>query len=49
MMHLGVSLTDVQYLGGWSRPGVLLDIYAHTLQDSQRDALRMLSQKFNVQ
>ena len=36
MVQLGIPLSDIQALGGWSRPDVLLRIYAHTLQESQK-------------
>ena len=47
MIHMGVSIPDVQALGGWSRPNVLLEIYSHTLRDSQKDAMARLAEKFN--
>ena len=47
LIHMGVSIPDVQALGGWSRPNVLLEIYSHTLRDSQKDAMARLAEKFN--
>lgn len=48
MIHMGVSIPDVQALGGWSRPNVLLEIYSHTLRDSQKDAMTRLAEKFKI-
>lgn len=48
MIHLGVSIPDVQALGGWSRPNVLLEIYSRTLRDSQKDAMTRLAEKFKL-
>lgn len=42
MMQCDNPITDVQSLGGWSRPDVLLNIYAHTVQKSQRKAIGRL-------
>lgn len=42
MVQLGVPITDIQALGGWSRPDVLLGIYAQTVQKSQRKAINKL-------
>lgn len=47
MMQLGISLTDIQTLGGWSRPDVLLRIYSHTLKQSQRKAISKLWKTLN--
>jgi len=44
MIQCGNAITDVQYLGGWSRPDTLLNIYAHTVKDSQRKAMKKLFQ-----
>ena len=42
MIQCGIAITDVQTLGGWSRPDTLLNVYAHTVKDSQRKAMRKL-------
>lgn len=42
LLQLGVSLADVQYLGGWADTRVILDIYAHTVKDSHREAVQRL-------
>lgn len=42
MVQLGISITDIQALGGWSRPDTLLNIYAHSVKDSQRKAMKKL-------
>lgn len=47
MVQLGIPLSDIQALGGWSRPDVLLRIYAHTLQESQKKAINKLWKQFN--
>ena len=47
MVQLGIPLSDIQALGGWSRPDVLLKIYAHTLQNSQKIAINKLWEMFN--
>ena len=42
MIQCGVALTDVQTIGGWSRPDTLLNIYSHAVKDSQRKAMKKL-------
>ena len=42
MIQLGAAITDVQAIGGWSRPDTLLNIYAQTVQKSQRRAINKL-------
>lgn len=42
MVQLGVGITDIQALGGWSRPDTLLNIYSHTVKESQRNAMKKL-------
>lgn len=42
MLQLGAAITDVQAIGGWSRPDTLLNIYAQTVQKSQRRAINKL-------
>ena len=42
MIQCGVAITDVQTLGGWSRPDTLLNVYAHTVKESQRKAMKKL-------
>lgn len=46
-LHLanGVSVPDVQKLGGWEKPDVLLNIYAHSQQEGMRQAGRLLSEQ----
>ena len=39
MIQCGVPISDVQALGGWTTPEMLLKIYAHTVRDSQRKAV----------
>ena len=48
MIHMGVSIPDVQALGGWSRPNVLLEIYSHTPRDSQKNAMARLAESFKL-
>lgn len=48
MVQLGIPLSDIQALGGWSRPDVLLRIYAHTIQNSQKKAINKLWKKINT-
>jgi len=43
MIQCNVPITDIQALGGWSRPDTLLNIYAHTVQDSHKKAINRLS------
>jgi integrase len=38
----GVSIADVQYLGGWADTRVILEIYAHTVQKTHRNAITKL-------
>lgn len=42
MLQLGIPITDVQALGGWTTPTVLLAIYAHTVQKSHKKAIQKL-------
>ncbi len=42
MLQLGIPITDVQALGGWTTPTVLLSIYAHTVQKSHKKAILKL-------
>lgn len=42
MIQCGISITDVQALGGWSRADTLLNIYAHSVKESQRKAMKKL-------
>ena len=44
MLANNVSIPDIQYLGGWSRPTVLLSIYSHVTKDSHRIAMEKLFQ-----
>lgn len=42
MLQCGAAISDVQALGGWSTPDMLLNIYAHAVKDSQRKAILKL-------
>ena len=42
MIQCGVAITDVQTIGVWSRADTLLNIYAHTVKESQRKAMKKL-------
>ncbi|MBO6127954.1 MAG: site-specific integrase [Pseudobutyrivibrio sp.] len=42
MVQCNIPITDIQALGGWSRPDTLLNIYAHTVKESQRRAIKKL-------
>lgn len=42
MMQCGISISDVQAIGGWARPDTLLNIYSHTVKASQRKAMKKL-------
>lgn len=42
MLQCGATISDVQALGGWTTPDMLLNIYAHTVKDSQRKAVMKL-------
>ena len=46
MIQLGIPITDVQSIGGWSRPDTLLNIYSHTVKDTQRKAIKKLYHEF---
>ena len=46
MVQLGIGITDIQALGGWSRPDTLLNIYAHTVKENQRKAIKKLYKEF---
>ena len=49
MMQLGIPITDVQALGGWSRPDTLLEIYAHSVKESQRKAMKKLYKEISME
>ncbi|WP_018704622.1 tyrosine-type recombinase/integrase [Anaeromusa acidaminophila] len=42
LLQLGVALSDVQHLGGWADTRVVLEIYSHAVQVSQRKAVQKL-------
>ena len=42
MIQCGVDISDVQCIGGWSRPDTLLNIYSHAVKESQRKAMKKL-------
>ena len=42
MVQCNIPITDIQALGGWSRPDTLLNIYSHTVKESQRRAMKKL-------
>lgn len=46
LLQSGVSISDVQHLGGWSSPTVLLDIYSHCVQKTHRKAIENLYKSF---
>ena len=47
MIQLGIGISDIQALGGWSRPDTLLNIYAHSVKESQRKAMKKLFKELN--
>lgn len=42
LLQLGVAISDVQHLGGWSDTRVVLEIYSHAVQSSHRNAVELL-------
>ena len=42
MLQCGAAISDIQALGGWTTPDMLLRIYAHTVKDSHRKAMMKL-------
>ena len=38
-----VPITDIQVLGGWSRPNTLLNVYSHAIHETQVEAIHNLS------
>ncbi len=48
MLQCGISISDVQALGGWASPDMLLTIYAHTVKESHRSAIAKLYKKLNA-
>lgn len=42
MIQIGIPITDVQAIGGWSRPDILLNIYAHAIKKTQAKAMNKL-------
>lgn len=47
LVQSNATITDIQSLGGWSRPDTLLNIYAHTVKQSQRKAMKKLYNELN--
>ncbi len=47
MIQCGIAISDVQSIGGWSRPDTLLNIYSHTVKESQRKAIKKLFKELN--
>ena len=47
MIQCGIAISDVQSIGGWSRPDTLLNIYSHTVKESQRKAMKKLYNELN--
>ncbi len=47
MLQCGISISDVQALGGWASPDILLRVYAHTVKESHRSAIAKLYKKLN--
>lgn len=45
LLQLGIPISDVQHLGGWSDTRVVLDIYAHSAPDSHRKAIKRLYER----
>ena len=46
LIHNKVAIVDIQKLGGWANPDILLNLYAHTLQESQIKAIDELYANF---
>lgn len=42
MIQIGIPITDVQSIGGWSRPDILLNIYAHAVHKTHVKAMQKL-------
>ena len=42
MVQLGIPLSDIQAMGGWSRPDILLQIYSQSVKKSHKKAIRKL-------
>lgn len=48
MLQCGITISDTQALGGWSRPDTLLNVYAHSVKESQRKAMKKLWREMNA-
>lgn len=46
MVQMNIPISDIQALGGWSRPDILLQIYAQTVQKSQKKAINRLYKEY---
>ena len=46
MVQCGVPISDIQSLGGWSKPEILLTIYAQSVQESHKKAINKLYKTF---
>lgn len=46
MVQMNVPISDIQAMGGWSRPDILLRIYAQTVQKSQKKAIKRLYKEY---
>ena len=42
MIQIGIPITDVQAIGGWARPDILLNIYAHAVHKTHVKAMQKL-------
>ena len=42
LVQLGIPLSDIQAMGGWSRPDILLQIYSQSVKQSHKKAIRKL-------
>lgn len=48
MLQCGATISDAQALGGWSRPDTLLNVYAHSVKESQRRAMKKLYKEISA-
>lgn len=48
MLQLKTAIPDLKALGGWSTTDTLMEIYAHTVQSSQRRAMKRLYDSFSL-
>lgn len=48
MIQAGATITDIQALGGWSDASMLLNVYSHTVKQSQKRSMNKLVKEISI-